>query len=157
VVEKGPELAGFLYDRLVSETADPWFGFLRPGNPVSRQRRPRQRLGSKGGAIAPEAQASGAGGTIRQAGRRGGLLPCHRRILDGDRFKSLLGDAKGHGSSFNIASPGQERAIGTDLFQQPSTDSLSTALRTASPVTFAGRSTPQSLRREAYDDDDFEA
>src|SRR6266480_3831345 len=23
---KGPELAGFLYDRLVSETADPWFG-----------------------------------------------------------------------------------------------------------------------------------
>jgi hypothetical protein len=26
VVEKGPELAGFLYDRLVSETSDPWFG-----------------------------------------------------------------------------------------------------------------------------------
>jgi hypothetical protein len=26
VVEKGPDLAGFLYDRLVSETADPWFG-----------------------------------------------------------------------------------------------------------------------------------
>jgi hypothetical protein len=26
VVEKGPELAGFLNDRLVSETADPWFG-----------------------------------------------------------------------------------------------------------------------------------
>ena len=130
MVEKGPELAGFLYDRLVSETADPWFGggidafFSALEIPFSRQRRPRQRLGSKGGAIAPEAQASGAGGTIRQAGRRGGLLPCHRRILDGDRFKSLLGDAKGHGSSFNIASPGQERAIGTDLFQQPSTDEL---------------------------------
>ena len=26
VVEKGPELAGFLYDRLVSETAYLWFG-----------------------------------------------------------------------------------------------------------------------------------
>jgi hypothetical protein len=26
VVEKGPELVGFLYDRLVSETADLWFG-----------------------------------------------------------------------------------------------------------------------------------
>jgi hypothetical protein len=26
VVEKGPELAGFLYDRLVSETSDQWFG-----------------------------------------------------------------------------------------------------------------------------------
>jgi hypothetical protein len=25
-VEKGPELAGFLYDRLVSETADLWLG-----------------------------------------------------------------------------------------------------------------------------------
>src|SRR5215472_13192723 len=29
--------------------------------------------------------------------------------------------------------------------------SLSTALRSASPVTFAGRSTPRSLRREAAD------
>src|SRR6266571_6941903 len=29
--------------------------------------------------------------------------------------------------------------------------SLSTALRTASPVTFAGRSTPRSLRRKAED------
>ena len=26
VVEKGPDLAGLLYDRLVPETADPWFG-----------------------------------------------------------------------------------------------------------------------------------
>jgi hypothetical protein len=26
VVEKGPDLAGLLYDRLVSETADPWVG-----------------------------------------------------------------------------------------------------------------------------------
>src|SRR6266699_832850 len=35
------KMAGFLYDRLVSETADLWFGgvlapFLRPQNPVSR-------------------------------------------------------------------------------------------------------------------------
>src|SRR6266540_5212738 len=39
------KMAGFLYDRLVSETADLWFGgvlalFLRPQNPVSRQRTP---------------------------------------------------------------------------------------------------------------------
>src|SRR5262245_45608888 len=33
----------------------------------------------------------------------------------------------------------------------PARVSLSTALRSASPVTFAGRSTPQSLRREAVD------
>jgi hypothetical protein len=76
VVEKGPELAGLLYDRLVSETADLWFGdelalFISgleirfPGNGD----RSWQRLGSNGRAIAPEAQASGAGGTIRQAGR----------------------------------------------------------------------------------------
>src|SRR5262249_18474591 len=33
----------------------------------------------------------------------------------------------------------------------PARMSLSTALRSASPVTFAGRSTPRSLRREAED------
>ena len=55
MVEKGPELAGFLYDRLVSETADAWFGrrigaFFSgleipfPGNGD----RTRQRLGSNG-------------------------------------------------------------------------------------------------------------
>src|SRR5262245_55038384 len=48
----------------------------------------------------------------------------HRSILDPDRFEALLGDAKRHGSSFSIASPGQERAIGADLFQQPSADEL---------------------------------
>jgi hypothetical protein len=53
VVEKGPELAGFLYDRLVSETADPWVG-RRIGVFFSGQEIPfpgngdrsRQRLGS---------------------------------------------------------------------------------------------------------------
>src|SRR5262249_13632393 len=65
--------------------------------------------------------------------------------------EALLGDAKRHGSSFSIASPGQERAIGADLFQQPSAMSLSTALQTASPVPFVGRSTPRSSRREAED------
>ena len=35
----------------------------------------------------------------------------HRIILDPDRFEALLGDAKCHGSSFSIASPGQERAV----------------------------------------------
>src|SRR5262249_38930065 len=34
------------------------------------------------------------------------------------------GDAKRHGSSLSIASPGQERAIGADLFKQPSADEL---------------------------------
>jgi len=31
---------------------------------------------------------------------------------------------KRHGTSFNIASPGQERAIGADLFQQSNADEL---------------------------------
>src|SRR5262249_53212528 len=48
----------------------------------------------------------------------------HRNSLDPDRFEALFGDAKRHGSSFGIASPGQERAIGADLFQQPSADEL---------------------------------
>ena len=55
MVEKGPELAGFLYDRLVSETADPWFG-RRIGVFFSGQEIPfpgngdrsRQRLDSNG-------------------------------------------------------------------------------------------------------------
>jgi hypothetical protein len=46
----------------------------------------------------------------------------HCIILDPHRFEALLGDPKRHGASFNIASPGQERAIGADLFQQPSAD-----------------------------------
>jgi len=47
-------------------------------NPVSRQRRPQSaETRFEWAAIAPEARACGAGGTIRQAGRRGGLLPCH--------------------------------------------------------------------------------
>ena len=45
-------------------------------------------------------------------------------VLDPDRFEALLGDAKRHGSGFSIASPGQQRAIGADLFQQPSADEL---------------------------------
>jgi hypothetical protein len=55
VVEKGPELAGFLCDRLISEIAHPWFwgrigAFFSaleirfPGNGD----RSRQRLGSNG-------------------------------------------------------------------------------------------------------------
>src|SRR5262249_9234172 len=44
--------------------------------------------------------------------------------LDADGFEALFGDAKGHRSSFSIASPGQERAVGADLFQQPSADEL---------------------------------
>src|SRR6516165_9789103 len=55
VVEEGPELAGLWYDRLVSETADPWFGG-RIGAFFSGQEIPFagngdrswQRLGSKG-------------------------------------------------------------------------------------------------------------
>ena len=55
VAEKGPELAGSLYDRLVSETAEPWFG-RRIGAFFSSQEIPfpgngdrsRQRLGSNG-------------------------------------------------------------------------------------------------------------
>ena len=55
MVEEGPELAGLLYDRLVSETADPWFG-RRIGAFFSGQEIPfpgngdrgRQRLGSNG-------------------------------------------------------------------------------------------------------------
>src|SRR5262249_55373820 len=46
----------------------------------------------------------------------------HRIILDSDCLEALLGDAKRHGSSFSIASPGQQRAIGADLFKQPSAD-----------------------------------
>src|SRR5207249_8428506 len=52
---KGPELAGFLYDRLVSETADLWFGgridafFSVPEIPFpGNGDRSRQRLGSNG-------------------------------------------------------------------------------------------------------------
>ena len=41
----------------------------------------------------------------------------NRNILDPDRSEALLGNAKRHGSNFRIASPGQERAIGADLFQ----------------------------------------
>jgi hypothetical protein len=55
VVEKGPELAGFLYDRLVSETADPWVRrrigafFSAPEIPFpGNGDRSRQRLGSNG-------------------------------------------------------------------------------------------------------------
>src|SRR6266436_8952104 len=81
-VEKGPELAGFLYDLLVSETADLWFGgrigaFFSaleipfPGNGERQLAETRFEWG----AIGPKARASGAGGTIRQAGRRGGPLP----------------------------------------------------------------------------------
>src|SRR5262249_54757125 len=44
----------------------------------------------------------------------------NRIVLDPDRFEALPGDAKRHGSSFSIASPRQEGAIGADLFQQPS-------------------------------------
>jgi hypothetical protein len=55
VVEKGRELAGLLYDHLVSETADLWFG-RRIGAFFSGQEIPfpgngdrgRQRLGSNG-------------------------------------------------------------------------------------------------------------
>ena len=55
MAEKGPELAGSLYDRLVSETAEPWFG-RRIGAFFSGQEIPfpgngdrsRQRLGSNG-------------------------------------------------------------------------------------------------------------
>jgi hypothetical protein len=61
-------------------------------------------------------------------------------ILDPDRFEALLSDAKRHGSSFSIALPGQQRAMDADLFKQPSVDEL--AFRTASSVTFVGRSTP---------------
>jgi hypothetical protein len=72
-------MAGFLFDRLISETADLWFGgridaffstleIRFPGN--------GDAVGASA-AIAPKARASGAGGTIRQAGRQGGLLPCH--------------------------------------------------------------------------------
>src|SRR5262249_29411706 len=84
MVEEGPELAGFLFDRLVSETADPWFGgrigafFSGQEIPVSGKGDRRwQGLGLNGAAIGPKARASGAGGTIRQADRRGGQLPCH--------------------------------------------------------------------------------
>jgi hypothetical protein len=48
----------------------------------------------------------------------------NRSILDPDRFEALLGDAESHGSSFSIASPGQKRAIGVHLFEQPSADEL---------------------------------
>lgn len=44
--------------------------------------------------------------------------------LTPDRFEAPFGDAKRHRSSFRIASPGQERAIGADLFKQPSADEL---------------------------------
>ena len=55
MLEKGPELAGFLCDRLVSEIADPWFGrrtgafFSGPEIPFpGNGDRSRQRLGSNG-------------------------------------------------------------------------------------------------------------
>jgi hypothetical protein len=37
-------------------------------------------------------------------------------------WRGLLRDAKRHGSSFSIASPRQQRAIGADLFKQPGAD-----------------------------------
>src|SRR5215831_8967192 len=43
----------------------------------------------------------------------------HRNIRHPDRFEALLGDAKRHGSSFRIASPGQQRAIGADHYRDP--------------------------------------
>jgi hypothetical protein len=63
---------------LIRVRAAYWRFFLRPGNPVSRQRRPQSaETRFEWAAIGREARASGAGGTIRQAGRRGGQLPCH--------------------------------------------------------------------------------
>src|SRR5262249_40367391 len=75
----------------------------------------------------------------------------HRNILDPDRFEALLGDAKRHGSSFSIASQARSEPLARTSSSSPARMSLSTAFRTASPVTFVGRSTPRSLRREADD------
>jgi hypothetical protein len=64
-------------------------------------------------------------------------LPWHHRpsrrphpLGDPDRVETLPGDAKRHGSGFSIASPTQQRAMGDSARM-----SLSTALRSASPVT----------------------
>src|SRR5215831_8226408 len=51
-------------------------------------------------------------------------IPRNRILRDPDRFEALLGDAKRHGSSFSIAAPAQQRAVGADLFQQPGADEL---------------------------------
>src|SRR5262245_15715248 len=75
----------------------------------------------------------------------------HRNILDPDRFEALLGDAKRHGSSFSIASQARSEPLARTSSSSRVRMSLSTAFRTASPVTFVGRSTPRSLRREAVD------
>ena len=57
---------------------------------------------------------SGEAGPVRSIGSEPiSPLPTERGILR---------DAKRHGSGFSIASPGQQRAIGADLFQQPSAD-----------------------------------
>ena len=79
MVEKGPELAGLLCDRWVSETADPWFG-RRIGAFFSGQEIPfpgngdrsRQRLGSNGELLRPKSEhlvlPRPFGGQIGEAG-----------------------------------------------------------------------------------------
>jgi hypothetical protein len=45
-------------------------------------------------------------------------------VLDLDRFKAVLGDAKRYRSTFIVASPDRERASGADLLQQAGADEL---------------------------------
>src|SRR5262249_47711027 len=74
----------------------------------------------------------------------------NRNILDPDRFEALLGDAK---RAMGPASASRRQASSEPLARtsssSPARMSLSTTLRSASPVTFVGKSTPRSLRREA--------
>ena len=90
------------------------------------------------------------GGSRAAACLRGSGL---RLAVDVNRFEALLGDTKRHRSSFSIASPGQERAIGADLFQQPSADEPIDGLanrfdrnicRQVNPAIFAPRSRGQN-------------
>jgi hypothetical protein len=80
------------------------------------------------------------------------LLGSGRRlILDIDRLEAGLGDAKRHSSAVVIASPDRERATARTSSSRPARMSLSTTFRAASPLMFAGSSTPRSSRCEAAD------
>src|SRR5262245_41460262 len=69
-------------------------------------------------------QASERSWMIYRAGRRIKRAALLLRVRRGWTGSLPRGDAKRHGSSLRIASPGQQRAIGADLFQQPSADEL---------------------------------
>ena len=75
----------------------------------------------------------------------------HRVALDVDRFEAVLGDAKRHRpTSSSRRQTGSEPAAGTSS-SRLARMSLSTTFRAASPLIFAGSSTPRSSRCEAAD------